>query len=84
MEFGDSTKELINAYDSNLSKLEENGHKLFYIGWGVDDFVYECVTLLRQKLDEHHFNYVYNEMPGGHTWSNWRIYLSDFAPRLFR
>ena len=84
MEFGESTTELIKAYDSNLSKLEQNGYKLFYIGCGVDDFVYEGVTLLRQKLDEHDFKYIYNETSGGHTWANWRIYLSDFAPRLFR
>jgi enterochelin esterase family protein len=23
-------------------------------------------------------------MGGGHTWINWRAYLADFAPRLFR
>jgi enterochelin esterase-like enzyme len=22
--------------------------------------------------------------PGGHTWINWRHYLNDLAPRLFR
>ena len=22
--------------------------------------------------------------PGGHTWANWRIYLNDFAPHLFK
>jgi len=84
MEFGETTTELIKAYDSNLSKLEQNGYKLFYIGCGEDDFVYEGVTLLRKKLDEHNFKYVYRETTGGHTWANWRIYLSDFAPRLFR
>lgn len=29
-------------------------------------------------------NYVFNESEGGHTWINWRRYLNDFAPRLFR
>jgi len=24
------------------------------------------------------------ESEGGHTWSNWRDYLSTFAPQLFR
>jgi enterochelin esterase family protein len=24
------------------------------------------------------------ETPGGHTWENWRLYLSEVAPRLFR
>jgi hypothetical protein len=28
--------------------------------------------------------HVYNESAGGHTWMNWRDYLADFAPRLFR
>jgi enterochelin esterase family protein len=27
---------------------------------------------------------VFVESPGGHTWINWRNYLSDFAPQLFR
>jgi enterochelin esterase-like enzyme len=22
--------------------------------------------------------------PGGHTWANWRIYLSEWAPMLFK
>jgi hypothetical protein len=25
-----------------------------------------------------------NESPGGHTWDNWRLYLYEVAPRLFR
>ena len=24
------------------------------------------------------------ETPGGHTWDNWRLYLSEVAPKLFR
>jgi enterochelin esterase family protein len=27
---------------------------------------------------------VYKESEGGHTWLNWRDYLSEFAPLLFR
>jgi hypothetical protein len=27
---------------------------------------------------------VSKETPGGHTWANWRDYLRDFAPLLFR
>lgn len=84
MEFGEGTTDLIKAYDTNLDVLKQNGFKLFYIGVGKDDFVYEGVQLLREKLDEHDFPYVYNETDGGHTWANWRAYLSDFAPRLFK
>nr|WP_319271339.1 alpha/beta hydrolase-fold protein [uncultured Draconibacterium sp.] len=84
MEFGDTTTDLIKAYDTNLDVLKKNGFKLFYIGLGKEDFVYEGVTLLRKKLDEHDFDYIYNETGGGHTWANWRTYLLDYAPRLFK
>lgn len=84
MEFGESTTDLIKAYDTNLEVLKNNGFKLYYIGVGKEDFVYEGVTLLRAKLDEHNFKYVYNESEGGHTWANWRDYLTDLAPRLFK
>jgi enterochelin esterase family protein len=78
-----TNKWLVPAYDNNLETLRAN-YKLFYIACGTEDFVYEGVVTLRKKLDERNFKYVYNETGGGHTWSNWRAYLSDFAPRLFQ
>jgi len=84
MEFGESTNDLIEAYDSNLDVLKNNGFELFYVAVGENDFVYEGVQLLREKLDEHNFDYVYNETGGGHSWANWRDYLADFTPRLFK
>jgi enterochelin esterase family protein len=83
MELGEVTTNLIKAYDANLDKLTQSGYKLFFIGVGKDDFVYEGIQVLRKKLDEHNFKYIYRETPGGHTWANWRIYLSEFAPQLF-
>jgi enterochelin esterase-like enzyme len=76
-----SNKILIPAYDKNLKVMK---NRLFYIGCGSADFVYEGVQTLRKKLDDNNFKYVYNETGGGHTWANWRTYLSDFAPRLFK
>lgn len=76
-------KPLIAAYDKNLETLKKN-YKLFYIGCGTEDFVYDGVQILRKKLDDNNFKYLYNETGGGHTWANWRTYLSDFAPRLFK
>jgi len=72
---------LIPAYDKNLKTMK---NRLFYIGCGSEDFVYEGVQILRKKLDDNNFKYVYNETGGGHTWANWRAYLSDFVPRLFK
>lgn len=80
---GDINKRLIAAYDKNLKTLQAN-YKLFYIAVGKDDFVYEGVQALRKKLDENQFKYIYNETSGGHTWANWRVFLSDFAPALFK
>ena len=72
---------LIPAYDKYLETMK---NKVFYVGVGREDFVYEGVQTLRKKLDEHNFKYIYNETGGGHTWANWRLYLSDFAPMLFK
>ena len=45
------------------------------------------IELLQGTLDllkKHGFAPVYEETPGGHTWINWRNYLTDFAPKLFK
>ena len=76
-----SNKILIRAYDKKLDTLKNN---LFYVGCGTQDFCYEGVQELRKKLEEHNFNYHYNETGGGHTWANWRDYLADFVPRIFK
>ena len=35
-------------------------------------------------LKKHGFDVAYKETAGGHTWINWREYLNEFAPQLFR
>ena len=35
-------------------------------------------------VKKHGFAPVFVESEGGHTWLNWRDYLSEFAPQLFR
>jgi enterochelin esterase-like enzyme len=67
-----------------IEALKNSGYKLYWIGVGKDDFVYQGVVTLRSILDKHNFKYVYRESTGGHTWANWRIYLSEFAPQLFK
>ncbi|MBN2813114.1 MAG: esterase [Bacteroidales bacterium] len=69
--------------DVKIEALKNSGYKLYWIGCGVDDFVFQGVVKLRETLDKHNFNYTYRESTGGHTWANWRIYLSEFAPLLF-
>ena len=58
--------------------------KLVYYAMGKDDFLYATVAPTRAMLDRAGIRHVYNETGGGHTWINWRRYLADFTPRLFR
>jgi enterochelin esterase family protein len=67
-----------------LDALNKSGYKLYWIGVGKDDFVYQGVITLRANLDKVGLKYTYRESTGGHTWANWRIYLSEFAPLLFK
>ena len=73
-----------NDIDGTLKKQMENGYKLYWIGIGNTDFLYQGNTDFRKKLDEMGFKYTYRETEGGHIWRNWRIYLSEFAPQLFQ
>ena len=57
---------------------------LYYIAIGEDDFLYEENATYRKLLDEQGYDYVYVESGGGHVWHNWRIYITDFAQRLFK
>jgi enterochelin esterase-like enzyme len=69
---------------TKLTALKNSGYKLYWIGCGKDDFVYKSVVTLRETLDKIGLKYTYRESTGGHTWANWRIYLSEFAPMLFK
>lgn len=70
--------------EAKIELLKNSGYKVYWIGCGKDDFLYDSVTSLRGILDKHNFKYTYRESTGGHTWANWRIYLSEFAQLLFR
>lgn len=67
-----------------LEKLKISHPKLFWIGCGKEDFLFQSAQDLLKFLDENKFQYEYRESDGGHTWTNWRIYLSELAPLLFK
>ena len=82
--FGIDSKIWNQEYEENIDKLKNSGYKLYRIYCGEDDFLYESVINLRKTLDNYGFEYDYIETEGGHTWANWRAYLTDLAPRLFK
>lgn len=69
-----------------LQALKQAGVKFYYVGHGKDDPVVRVSQgqNLAAQLEKVGINYHYNESTGGHTWANWRIYLNDFAPHLFK
>jgi len=78
------TSKVYENVDATLQQQMKNGYKLYWIGIGKTDFLYKYNTEYRQKLDAMKMPYEYRESEGGHTWTNWRVYLSEFAPKLFK
>jgi enterochelin esterase family protein len=37
-----------------------------------------------EMFQKHGFAATFKESGGGHTWANWRDYLNEFAPQLFK
>jgi enterochelin esterase-like enzyme len=62
----------------------KTGLRLFWFATGKDDFLVETSRATVEMLKKHGFDVVYKESGGGHTWANWRDYLGEFAPQLFR
>jgi enterochelin esterase family protein len=78
------TSKVYENIDATLQQQMKNGYKLYWIGIGKTDFLYKNNVEYRQKLDAMKMPYEYRESEGGHTWTNWRVYLSEFVPKLFR
>ncbi|MBC3785509.1 esterase [Spirosoma utsteinense] len=83
--FGAAADEADSKYAKALNDPAFNkGKKLFWIGIGKDDFVMESNKKTLALLDKHQIKYQYKESTGGHTWINWRQYLNEYTPLLFR
>lgn len=77
-------RDVYDNFEQNLLTQNKNGYKLYWIGMGKEDFLYETGVDFREKLDSIKMEYVYHESEGGHTWSNWRDYLVEFTSHLFK
>ena len=82
--FPEKESSVYEDFDGKLAKLFATKPALFWIGIGKDDFLYKANTEFRQKLDAAGYEYVYVESNCGHIWRNWRVYLSQFTPLLFK
>lgn len=70
--------------NADLKRQFKNAPELYWIVIGKDDVLYQNVADYRRQLDTLGIPYTYTETPGGHTWANWRQYLIDFLPQLFK
>ena len=74
-------------YDNLEAKLKTQFAKkpaLYYIAIGDKDFLFQANNDYRKMLDEKGYKYEYYETGEGHIWKNWRIYLTEFAPKIFK
>jgi enterochelin esterase family protein len=62
----------------------KEGIKLFWFATGRDDFLVGTSRATIELFNKHGYKVAYRETPGGHTWTNWRDYLNEFAPLLFQ
>jgi enterochelin esterase-like enzyme len=78
------SSEVYTDVDGTLKVQMENGYKLYWLGIGKTDFLYNNVLIYKGKLDAMGMPNSFTESEGGHIWKNWRNYLSEFVPQLFQ
>lgn len=74
--------------EQNAEKLDDpklkKGLKLLWFATGREDFLIGTTRATVELFRTHGFDVVFKETDGAHTWINWRNYLNEFAPQLFR
>ena len=74
--------------EQNKGKLDDaelkKGFKLLWFATGKDDFLIGTSRATVDLFKKHGFEVVFRETEGAHTWTNWRNYLNEFAPQLFK
>ena len=73
-------------YKSEAAKIPTYNRelKLFWWGWGETDIARANGLAVIDAFKKQGVKIETMETPGGHEWTNWRIYLHEVAPKLFR
>lgn len=71
-------------HSKQIQALIKNKPKLYWIGTGKEDFLYDSIVKLRKRYDAEGLAYEYLETPGGHTWNNWSFYLTELVQKFFK
>lgn len=75
--------DIYNNAEAKLKIQFDKKPKLYWIGIGNSDFLYEPNRDYRKFLDQNNYPYTYFETSGGHGWLNWRIYFTEFVQKVF-
>ena len=70
-------------FDQKLATYFSKKPNLLWIGCGNTDFLIQANQDFVKKLKDNNYPHEYLENEGGHIWRNWRIYLTEFVPKLF-
>jgi len=74
------------AYAAVIANPAASNRKLhlLWLGCGREDSLFPTDKALADFLGEHNVKHTFLESSGAHTWINWRQYLREVAPQLFR
>jgi enterochelin esterase family protein len=79
----DSVSPIYQNFDQKLATYFSKKPSLLWIGCGNTDFLIQTNQDFVKKLKDNNYPHEYLENDGGHIWRNWRIYLTEFVPKLF-
>ena len=84
--FGGKPEEWEKRNEAFLASADKVNHavKRLEIVVGDKDFLLPGVKSLVEVLKKRGIEHDFRITGGGHTWINWRHYLNEFAPKLFR
>lgn len=76
--------EVYENMELKLKKQFDTSPELYWISIGKDDFLYSANLDYRKYLSLNNYPYTWFETEGGHSWRNWRHYISRFVQEVFK
>ncbi len=73
-----------SEWEKTDSALLNQRLKVLWLGCGTADRAFEGVKGMSDMLTAKKVKHVFNPSGLGHSWPNWQVYLSKYAPLLFR
>ena len=85
-----NTANLLPGYFSSVGLFSPVVHKeqlpkdsaMYYIYTGQRDMFHGNAKRFNRRMDKAQAPHEYSETIGGHTWRNWRLYLSDYMVKI--